>query len=120
MNSPGKIGFDDDGQPVGVTDFDYDALDREAERIDHAKDIAYLKDKQRELLRLIFEAITGNAKGATEAGRNAWILGFLLKQTTLKTQTELGQKLGLTKGRTSQLLNQFLEINPMLARLLRR
>ena len=119
MNALGEIKFDDDGNPIAVTEFDFSALERDADRLDHAKDIDYLIENQRKLLRLIFESIIGDAKGATAAGRNAWILAYLLKQTTLRTQTELGQKMGVTKGRTSQLLNQFLEANPMLVRILR-
>jgi DNA-directed RNA polymerase specialized sigma subunit len=65
-------------------------------------------------MRIFFESIVTNSAGVNEAGCNVWILAYLLKQTTFRTQAELAEKMKITQGRVSQLISDMHRKNPML------
>ena len=111
MNAENKIGFDDDGRPVHVTDFDFAAL--EAERRDHENDAHYYRDKLVEFVRFTCDALLAGNPSAEIAGRRAYFFALVLKQPPFSSQAELARHLGLTEGRISQQLKEFQRGNPL-------
>jgi DNA-directed RNA polymerase specialized sigma subunit len=118
LQNKDKISFDDDGKPIGTTDFDFAAVDHALEldaiETDYQKTVDYQKEKLRDFMRIFFESIVTNSAGVNEAGCNVWILAYLLKQTPFRTQAELAEKMKITQGRVSQLISDFTRKNPML------
>ena len=115
MNAENKTGFDDDGKPVHVTDFDFAAL--EAERRDHVADVQYYRDKLSEFLRFTCDALLAGNPSAEIAGRRAYFFALLLKQPPFPTQAELARHLGLSGAAVCQQLNAFKAENPLFSAL---
>jgi hypothetical protein len=108
--------FDDSGQRVPVVEFDFAALEDEAERNDRERVERYNREKLGDFVRFACDAILSGNPSAEVAGRRAYFFAFLLKQPPFVTQAELSKHLGLSKGAISQQLNSFLLENPLLAR----
>ena len=115
MNAENKIGFDDDGRPVHVTDFDFAAL--EAERRDHKNDVHYYRDKLVEFVRFTCDALLAGNPSAEIAGRRAYFFALLLKQPPFSSQAELARHLGLSGAAVCQQLNAFKAETPLFAAL---
>jgi hypothetical protein len=113
VTAPGKIGFDDDGHPVGVTEFNFDALEADAQRRDYEDAIRYQRDKLAEFVRFTCDALLAGNPSAEIAGRRAYFFALLLKQPPFASQSELARHLGLTEGRISQQLKAFKRENPL-------
>jgi hypothetical protein len=113
LNAPGKIGFDDDGQPVGVTEFNYDEV--EADARDRDATLLYYREKLAEFVRFTCDALLSGNPSAEIAGRRAYFFALALKQPPFASQNELAAHLGLSKGAISQQLNAFVGQNPLLS-----
>lgn len=98
MDNDGKIGFGENGQPVLVTAFDFDALQGD---LAESEQVRLWADGALAMLAMI------NAGSSVErAGRRARLIAFFLGRSVCKTQKELAGKLGITPAATSQQLNQ--------------
>jgi hypothetical protein len=131
VTAPGKIGFDDDGKPVGVTEFDFAALDAKGElaeareriaeleaqlnvaKRDRVAGVAYYRDKLPEFVRFTCDALLAGNPSAETAGRRAYFFALLLKQSSFSSQAELARHLDLSEGRISQELKAFKRENPL-------
>jgi hypothetical protein len=119
LNAPDKIGFDDNGQRVAVTDFDYGAVEpadkdaiiaEQAAKIENLETaLARYREKSQTLLHFIFNTLLSGLPDERIAGRRA----YFFAQTVFKdnppfpTQAELGKHLGITGAAVSQQLNEF-------------
>lgn len=97
-----SIAFNDQGEPVPTTGFDYDAVARAVDgEQDTAGDLARVR--QQTLARLLhFLTTRANAK---RAGQRAHLLAYLIGQSPSKNQKQLARQLGVTPGAVSQKLN---------------
>ena len=93
--------FDDDGQPVNVTDFDYASLDPESPRALADDDAGRIR--QQTLCRT-FAMLTSGKNSVETIGRKCLLMAFLAGQAPEKTQSDIAKRLGLSPGRVSQLL----------------
>jgi len=97
------IGFDESGSRVLATDFDFDAVDRNAE--EHAAD-----DESRlrqETLKRLLQFLCDRATDAAHVGRRATLLASMLKvDTAPQTCRALGKFLGVSGQRAHVLLTQ--------------
>lgn len=113
MNPNDKIGFDDDGRPVAVTEFDFAPLEADAQRRDYEEAIQYQRDKLAEFVRFTCDALLAGNPSAEVVGRRAYFFALLLKQSPFESQAELARHLGLSEGRISQQIKAFLRENPL-------
>jgi hypothetical protein len=119
VNAPDKIGFDDDGKPVGVTDFDFAEV--EAERRDNAAAIENYRDKLTEFVRFTCDALLSGNPTAEQAGRRAFFFAQLgLENPPFKSQAKLAKHLGITGAAVSQQLNAFRAAFPLISRISRK
>ena len=108
MTAPGKIGFDDDGHPVGVTEFDFAAVDRDAAiedlRAEFIREIQH--DTERRLLALLLD---GNAS-VKEVGFRAHVIAFGLgchpAEKEIRTQMELAKYLKTSQSAVSRCIKK--------------
>ncbi|MEI7733736.1 MAG: helix-turn-helix domain-containing protein [Verrucomicrobiota bacterium] len=91
--------FDDDGNRIGQTGFDYDAMDGTQEPQD--RDDARARQ---ELFRRVIQFLASGEAPAVAVGRRVILLAHLLHDNAV-TQRQLARKLRLSPGRVSQLLN---------------
>ena len=124
MDAGRKIGFSENGQPVPIADFDFNAVDPAAviedlrlENENLRRDLAYAKSKAPELAELIFCVLLWPPYGAEELKRRAWLLGFLMGKTCFTSQADLARFLGITPAAVTQQLNALCSQFPLLARL---
>jgi len=129
LNAPGKIGFDDDGQPVGVTEFDFDAveadkdaiiLEQDARIADLEADVRNYKEKACELVRVIFGTILSGLPAEAEAGRRSYFFAQLVfEKPPFDSQAQLAKHLGISGAAVSQQLNDFREDFPLISQISR-
>ncbi len=115
VNQPGEINFDDDQHPVGVVEFDYAAVDGEAETdapVDSVSDARLVFDRRQAICGLLALLTAGDATAQT-IGARALLLAVLVKAGTgHQTQREIAKRLHITPGRLSQIKREFLRNVP--------
>jgi hypothetical protein len=94
VNNNGKIGFDDNGQPVLVTAFDFDALEG---GVTDSEQVRLWGDGAIAMLALI-----NAGKSVERAGRRAKLIAFFLGRSDFKNQKELAAKLDITPAAVCQ------------------
>ena len=101
------ITFDDDQRRVGVVEFDYAAVDGEAEADapDSVTD-AKLAFDRRQAAAAILEILVADATPLL-AGQRAFLLAHKLKLSGCKTSRQLAARMGITEGRVSQIAKAF-------------
>lgn len=110
-----NIKFDDDGNPVPFVEFDFAALEADAARRDRADAVEYQRDKLTELIRFMCVALLEGNPSAEVAGRRAYFIALLLRQSPFGSQAELARHLGLSAAAICQQLNAFKAQNPLLS-----
>lgn len=111
MNPDGKIGFDDNGRPVAITDFDFAAIDeaeRAAERESYESKIAALNrkfdDDLRQLGRFLFETFLAGNPAPKIVGQRIYLFAFYIGQGGYTEQAQLAKRLNVTPSLVSQRL----------------
>ncbi len=117
MNPGGKIGYDENGQPVGVTEFEF--AEEESARVDREAALEYERDKHQEVIRFIFEVLLCDTPKAGQVGKRAYFLASILKQSPFEKQSDLAAHLKITPGAVSHGFNNLCEQYPILARVRR-
>jgi hypothetical protein len=112
----GESGFAFENEArVGVTEFNFADLDKEADARDRDATLFYYREKLSDFVRFTCAALLSGNPTAAIAGRRAFYFAFALKQPPFETQAQLAKHLGVTPGRVSQELNAFLGQNPLLS-----
>lgn len=101
--------FDDDGQPVSVTNFDFESLDRAPESGEH------ITASEAEKIRAegffsAFEWATLGTADSKKIGERVLLISFKAGRLPETTQAALAERMGVTPGRISQMLSA-LEFN---------
>ena len=107
--------FDDDGQPIGTTEIDFEAMDA---RLAGEEPEPIQQDEARsrqETARRLLMLLTTNAD-SYRAGQRAILLAYLCGVSDCQTQAELAERMSLSPGRISQALNILRREFAMLAR----
>jgi hypothetical protein len=90
------------GQPVATVGFSYPAEDSEVAETAQ-EDQARLRREV--MLRLLQMLTAGASASARRIGQRTLVLAYLAGATPFRTQKQLAEKLGVTAGRASQILN---------------
>ncbi len=109
--------FDDRGQRVPVTDFDFADVDRDAAIEDLRAALEYQKSKLPELLDLICEFLTSEKLTAEQVQRRVFFFAWLARRTPFASQRELAEHLGITPPAVNQAIADLCQKYPLMMRL---
>jgi hypothetical protein len=99
------VGFDDAGAPVRVGHFDWDGVEEAPEAQAHTRDETAARQ---ETVSRIMDLLVRDARNAEHIGRRCVLLAFVAKcPTAPKSESELGEMMGVTRQRAHQLLADF-------------